>query len=228
MVQGQRQLGNLPQSLHLLDLLRRQGFGCVAVARVAEAEGEVARSRPDLILLDWMLPGRTGYEFARQLKRDKTTREIPIIMLTARAAEQDKVRGLDAGADDYVTKPFSMAELASRVNAVLRRAAPRRDDGVLALEGLTIDPDAHRVEVGGEALSLRPTEYRLLLFLATHAERVHSRSRLLDEVWGHDSYVDERTVDVHIRRLREALGPSGHARLIQTVRGAGYRLSTRD
>jgi len=208
--------------------LGRQGFHCVAVANAIEAEAEIARSPPDLLLLDWMLPGRSGLEFAKQLKRSRSTSEIPVIMLTARAAEQDKVQGLDAGADDYVTKPFSMAELASRINAVLRRAAPRDDSEILDVAGLTIDPEAYRVEAAGVPLALSPTEYRLLLFLATHPERVHSRARLLDQVWGQDAYVDERTVDVHIRRLRKALGASGHDRLIQTVRGAGYRLSARE
>ncbi len=214
--------------------LQRQGYRCSAVATAAEADASIASHRPDLILLDWMLPGRSGYEFARQLRLSSATADIPLIMITARASEADKVRGLDAGADDYITKPFSVAELASRVNAVLRRVARESRESresrseLIELEGLRIDAAAHRVEAGGASLSLSPTEYRLLLYLATHPERVHSRTTLLDQVWGRDAYVDERTVDVHIRRLRRALTPSGCDVLIQTVRGAGYRLSTRD
>ncbi len=208
--------------------LQRQGHRCSAVATAAEADASIASQRPDLILLDWMLPGRSGYEFARQLRLASATADIPLIMITARSSEADKVRGLDAGADDYITKPFSVAELASRVNAVLRRVARESPSELIELEGLRIDAAAHRVEAAGASLSLSPTEYRLLLYLATHPERVHSRTTLLDQVWGLDAYVDERTVDVHIRRLRRALTPSGCDRLIQTVRGAGYRLSTRD
>jgi two-component system phosphate regulon response regulator PhoB len=208
--------------------LGRMGYRCIPVADAADADAEIAASPPDLILLDWMLPGKSGFELARQLKQKQATREIPVIMLTARAAEQDKVRSLDAGADDYVTKPFSMAELGSRINAVLRRSAGRPDHDVVEIAGLRVDAEAHRVEAGGNTLALSPTEFRLLAFLVKHPERAHSRSKLLDQVWGDSRYVDERTVDVHIRRLRKALSPGGHDRLIQTVRGAGYRLSLRD
>lgn len=208
--------------------LQRLGYRCSAVATAGAADTSIAIEQPDLILLDWMLPGRSGFEFARQLKLSSVTSAIPLIMITARADEADKIRGLDAGADDYITKPFSVAELASRVNAVLRRAAQRAPSDLIEIEALHIDAAAHRVEAAGVPLSLSPTEYKLLLYLAAHPERVHSRSTLLDQVWGYDAYVDERTVDVHIRRLRRALTPSGCDRLIQTVRGAGYRLSTRD
>ncbi|HSH30048.1 MAG TPA: winged helix-turn-helix domain-containing protein, partial [Thiohalobacter sp.] len=163
----------------------------------------------------------------RRIKKDELSAAIPVIMLTARGEEEDKVRGLDAGADDYVTKPFSPRELVARIKAVLRRSRGEEADRVLEVEGLVLDPAGHRVSVGGEALEMGPTEFRLLHFFMTHPERVFSRSRLLDSVWGRNVYVEERTVDVHIRRLRKALSGHGHDRLIQTVRGAGYRFSTR-
>ena len=172
-----------------------------------------------------MLPGLSGIELARRLRGDKRTRTIPIIMLTARADEQDKLTGLDSGADDYITKPFSPRELNARVKAVLRRRAPQMTDDVVQVSSLKLDPATHRVTADGEQVHLGPTEFRLLHFLMTHAERVHSRTQLLDQVWGDHVFVEERTVDVHIRRLRKALEPSDHDRLIQTVRGAGYRLS---
>jgi len=180
---------------------------------------------PDLVLLDWMLPGLSGIELARRLRADKRTKSIPIIMLTARADEQDKLTGLDTGADDYITKPFSPRELNARVKAVLRRRAPQMTDDLVQVGTLKLDPATHRVSADAEQVHLGPTEFRLLHFLMTHAERVHSRTQLLDQVWGDHVFVEERTVDVHIRRLRKALEPSQHDNLIQTVRGAGYRLS---
>ncbi len=181
---------------------------------------------PDLILLDWMLPGMNGLEFARKLKSDTYTKNIPIIMLTARGEEYDKVRGLEVGADDYVTKPFSPRELNARIKAVLRRRAPQMTDDPIELNGLKLDPTTHRVTGNQKMIDLGPTEFRLLHFFMSNAERVHTRSQLLDKVWGDRVFVEDRTVDVHIRRLRNALSVSGHEELIQTVRGAGYRLSS--
>jgi len=172
-----------------------------------------------------MLPGLSGIDLCKRLRSDERYQPIPIIMLTARGEERDKVLGLDTGADDYLTKPFSPRELVSRIKAVLRRRAPQMTDEPVEINGLRLDPSSHRVSGGGRALELGPTEFRLLHFFMTHPERVYSRTQLLDQVWGDDVFVEERTVDVHIRRLGLALEPSGHAELIQTVRGAGYRLS---
>jgi two-component system phosphate regulon response regulator PhoB len=195
-------------------------------AKDAEQAGELVRhALPDLILLDWMLPGQSGASFARALRQDERTKQVPIIMLTARGQEQDKVAGLDAGADDYVTKPFSPRELLARIKAVLRRRAPELTDEPIEISGLKLDPATHRVSARGTQLDLGPTEFRLLHFLMAHPERVHSRTHLLDQVWGDHVFVEERTVDVHIRRLRKALEPTGHDRLIETVRGSGYRLA---
>ena len=194
---------------------------------VREAQSAIAERLPDLILLDWMLPGLSGIDYARRLKKDELTREIPVIMLTARAEEEDKIQGLDSGADDYITKPFSPRELVARIKAVMRRGSAGADDEVLEANGLHLDSASHRVSVGDTSLEIGPTEYRLLKFFMTHAERVYSRSQLLDRIWGSNVYVEERTVDVHIRRLRKALEPTRHDNLIQTVRGAGYRFSTR-
>ncbi len=180
---------------------------------------------PDLVVLDWMLPGMSGIEFARKLRADKRTQGVPLILLTARADERDKLQGLETGADDYLTKPFSPRELNARVKAVLRRRAPQVTDDAVEVSGLKIDPVSHRVSGNGATLTLGPTEFRLLHFLMTHAERVYSRTQLLDQVWGDHVFVEERTVDVHIRRLRKALEPTNHDRLIQTVRSAGYRFS---
>lgn len=185
----------------------------------------VREALPDVILLDWMLPGATGIELARRLRSEERTRDIPIIMLTARSDERDKVLGLETGADDYVTKPFSPRELLARIKAVLRRRAPQMTDDAVEIGGLTLDPATHRVLAGGGRVELGPTEFRLLHFLMTHPERVHSRAQLLDQVWGDHVFVEERTVDVHIRRLRKALEPTGLDGLVQTVRGSGYRLS---
>lgn len=186
----------------------------------------VREQLPDLIVLDWMLPGINGVEFARRLRSDKRTQAVPVIMLTARAEEQDKLVGLETGADDYITKPFSPRELNARVKAVLRRRSPQVTDDVVEVAGLQLDPASHRVTGDGGLLQLGPTEFRLLHFFMTHAERVYTRMQLLDHVWGDHVFVEERTVDVHIRRLRKALEPTGHDSLIQTVRSAGYRFST--
>ncbi len=180
---------------------------------------------PDVILLDWMLPGMSGVDLCRRLRSDERYQPIPIIMLTARGEERDKVLGLDTGADDYMTKPFSPRELVSRIKAVLRRRAPQMTDEPVETNGLRLDPVTHRVLGNGQPLELGPTEFRLLHFFMTHPERVYSRAQLLDQVWGDDVFVEERTVDVHIRRLRLALEPTGHAGLVQTVRGSGYRFS---
>ncbi|HRP97051.1 MAG TPA: phosphate regulon transcriptional regulator PhoB [Rhodocyclaceae bacterium] len=206
--------------------LSRAGHNVVRVADAESAQRLVREALPDLILLDWMLPGLSGIELAKRLRADERTRVIPIIMLTARGEEQDKVTGLETGADDYITKPFSPRELVARIKAVLRRRAPQVTDDAVEAGGLRIDPVAHRVQAGERALTLGPTEFRLLHFLMTHPERVHSRTQLLDHVWGDHVFVEERTVDVHIRRLRSALEASGHDELIQTVRGSGYRFST--
>jgi two-component system phosphate regulon response regulator PhoB len=192
-----------------------------------QALESIRDSLPDLVLLDWMLPGMSGVDFARRLRAEKRTRDVPIIFLTARSEERDKLAGLELGADDYVTKPFSPRELLARIKAVLRRRAPQSTDDAVEIGGLMLDPGSHRVSGDGIELDLGPTEFRLLHFLMTHAERVHSRAQLLDRVWGDHVFVEERTVDVHIRRLRQALSPSGHDRLVETVRGAGYRLTAR-
>ena len=198
------------------------------VIRAKDAEGAlgiVRNALPDLLLIDWMLPGMSGVALARQMRQEDRTKTIPIILLTARGAESDKVAGLEAGADDYVTKPFSPRELLARIKAVLRRRAPQMTDDPVEMGGLRLEPETHRVFGSKRTLELGPTEFRLLHFLMTHAERVHSRAQLLDHVWGDHVFVEERTVDVHIRRLRKALEPSGHDRLIETVRGSGYRLT---
>ncbi len=198
------------------------------VLRAASAENAmtlVKNALPDLILLDWMLPGASGVEFAKKLRADERTRGVPIIMLTARSDEQDKITGLETGADDYITKPFSPRELQARIKAVLRRRAPQMTDDAVDTNGLRLDPVTHRVHGHGEPIDLGPTEFRLLHFFMTHPERVHSRAQLLDQVWGDHVFVEERTVDVHIRRLRASLELTGHDRLIQTVRGSGYRFS---
>ncbi|MAL01342.1 phosphate regulon transcriptional regulator PhoB [Neopusillimonas maritima] len=192
-----------------------------------QAQTLIRAELPDLILLDWMLPGASGITLAKQLRSDERTRHVPVIMLTAKGAENDKIEGLEAGADDYITKPFSPKELMARIKAVLRRRAPQLTDDIIQIGTLVLDPTTHRVSGNGTALSIGPTEFRLLHFFMTHTERVFSRSQLLDQVWGDHVFVEERTVDVHIRRLRKALEPSGHENHIETVRGAGYRFAAR-
>lgn len=190
-----------------------------------QAQTLIRAELPDLILLDWMLPGASGITLAKQLRSDERTRQVPVIMLTAKGAENDKIEGLEAGADDYITKPFSPKELMARIKAVLRRRAPQLTDDLIQIGTLVLDPSTHRVSGNGTALSIGPTEFRLLHFFMTHTERVFSRSQLLDQVWGDHVFVEERTVDVHIRRLRKALEPGGHENHIETVRGAGYRFA---
>nr|WP_297457649.1 phosphate regulon transcriptional regulator PhoB [uncultured Halomonas sp.] len=190
------------------------------------AHAMVVDDQPDLLLLDWMMPGTSGIELARRLKREETTAELPIILLTAKSEEDNKILGLEAGADDYITKPFSPRELVARLKAVLRRTTPRGIEEAVEIDGLMLDPASHRVSSHGQALEIGPTEYRLLQFFMTHQERAYTRGQLLDQVWGGNVYVEERTVDVHIRRLRKALGES-HQHLIQTVRGTGYRFSAK-
>jgi two-component system phosphate regulon response regulator PhoB len=205
--------------------LKQAGHLPLRADNAEQALNLIANALPDLVLLDWMLPGLSGIEFARRLRADKRTRAIPIIMLTARSDEQDKLQGLETGADDYITKPFSPRELNARIKAVLRRRAPQMTDDTVQLGGLKLDPASHRVTGNGEPVDLGPTEFRLLHFLMTHAERVHSRTQLLDQVWGDHVFVEERTVDVHIRRLRKALEATELDGLVQTVRGTGYRFS---
>jgi two-component system phosphate regulon response regulator PhoB len=207
--------------------LSQENYECLEAADTTQAQAKILETIPDLLLLDWMLPGLSGVEYAHRLRAEKLTQDIPIIMLTARTEEEDKVRGLQSGVDDYITKPFSMRELMARIKALLRRAAPHNDDKTIEIAGLQLDPVTHRILVHGESIKLSPTEFRLLHFFMSHPENVHSRERLLNSVWGGGVYVEERTVDVHIRRLRKALTGSGHDCPIQTVRAAGYRFSAR-
>ena len=203
--------------------LRHAGFEPLHAPDAASARAQIDAALPDLVLLDWMLPDQSGIEIARKLRSDTRTREMPIIMLTARSAESDKLGGFDAGADDYVTKPFSPRELVARVRALLRRRAPEATDDPVEVAGLRLEPDTFRVIAEGAAIIMGPTEFRLLHYLMKNLDRVLSRGKLLDGVWGDHVFIEERTVDVHIRRLRLALQPSGHDRLIETVRGGGYR-----
>ncbi|UNK41403.1 phosphate regulon transcriptional regulator PhoB [Luteimonas sp. S4-F44] len=205
--------------------LRKGEFEPMHAGDAREAQSAIVDRVPDLILLDWMLPGTSGLELARRWRKDALTRDIPIIMLTARGEENDRVGGLEAGVDDYVVKPFSARELLARIRAVMRRARDDDEDGSVTVGTLRIDGAAHRVFASNEPVQIGPTEYRLLHFFMTHPERVYSRSQLLDHVWGGSVYVEERTVDVHIRRLRKTLEPSGLDGMVQTVRGAGYRFS---
>ncbi len=205
--------------------LERAGFRWLPAASVEEARTNLMDHSPNLILLDWMLPGVSGLDFARQLRRDESTRDLPIIMLTARDAEDDMIRSLESGVDDYLTKPFSTKELIARINTVLRRVGGHGDDAPITLGKITLDPASHRVKVGEEKLSLGPTEFRLLRYFMQHQDKVFRRDQLLDNVWGRSVYIDDRTVDVHIRRLRKALEPFDADGMIQTVRGTGYRFS---
>ena len=203
--------------------LRHNGMSPVWAEDGKRAQLEMDAELPDLILLDWMLPGESGVSLAKKWRQDPRTKQVPILMLTARSEENDKVQGLDAGADDYITKPFSTQELLARIRAVLRRRAPEQAGGAVTLGALTLDATTYRVSVDGQAIKLGPTEFKLLNHLMRHPERVHSRGQLLDKVWGDHVFIEERTVDVHVKRLREALGAAGS--MVQTVRGAGYRLS---
>ena len=207
--------------------LSHAGFSIVEAGDATQARKRITEQEPDLVLLDWMLPGMSGIDLARFFRKNDGTRRLPIIMLTAKSDEEDKLKGLETGADDYVTKPFSTKELIARINAVLRRSDPSGSDESLSLGGIQLDPTSHIVTASDKVCEMGPTEFRLLHFFMTHPERVYSRSQLLDFVWGDQVYVEERTVDVHIRRLRKALSESGCDSLIQTVRGAGYRFSVR-
>ncbi|WP_126456486.1 phosphate regulon transcriptional regulator PhoB [Sulfuriflexus mobilis] len=208
--------------------LSKFGYTVSEAADTREARESIKEQLPDLMLVDWMLPGESGVELVRQLKREDLTRDIPVIMVTARIEEDDRVKGLEVGADDYVCKPFSPKELNARIKAVLRRTQPQLSDEPVEVESLRIEPDSHRVFANDEALEIGPTEFRILHFFMTHPERVYSRAQILDLVWGNNVYIEERTVDVHIRRLRKVLAPGGHDNLVQTVRGAGYRFSVRN
>jgi len=205
--------------------LRHAGHEVTIAATAEQAQREIDAMLPDLVVLDWMLPGQSGLSLARQWRGDARTRELPIIMLTARSEESDKVAGLDAGADDYLSKPFSTNELMARIRAVLRRKAPEALDEAVDVAGLRLDPATRRVSKAECELKMGPTEFRLLHYLMTHPERVHSRAQLLDRVWGDHVFIEERTVDVHVKRLREALSPANCSAMIETVRGAGYRLT---
>ena len=205
--------------------LRRSGHQTVHAESVERAITLVDQAMPDLVLIDWMLPGASGVELVKKLRGDKRTKTIPIIMLTAKSEEGDKLMGLETGADDYVTKPFSPKELVARIKAVLRRRAPQLTEDIVETNGLRLDPATHRITVNDTPIQMGPSEFKLLHFFMTHTERVHTRSQLLDHVWGDHVFVEERTVDVHIRRLRQALEASGHDAYIQTVRGTGYRFS---
>ena len=208
--------------------LMKEGFDCTEATDTEQAREQIQSDRPGLILLDWMLPGMSGIDYARRLRSDPATRGIPIIMLTAKGEEEDKIRALDTGADDYITKPFSTKELLARIRAVLRRYATDASHGeqrTVEVDGLVLDTETYRVTARGNIIEISPTEFKLLYFFITHPERVYTRTQLLDHVWGQNVYVEERTVDVHIRRLRRTLEPFGFDRFIQTVRSVGYRFS---
>jgi two-component system phosphate regulon response regulator PhoB len=210
--------------------LELAGFRCLQAANAREAMGQILDCRPDLVLLDWMMPETSGYELLRRLRKDENCARLPVIMLTAKVEEGNRVQGLEGGADDYVSKPFSPRELIARIRALLRRTAPVEEQQPMELDGLRLDPLAHRVFADGRPVEMGPTEFRLLQFLMSHPDRAYSRAQLLDQVWGANVYIDERTVDVHVRRLRKALEPAAagtkdFGEFIQTVRGTGYRFS---
>lgn len=203
------------------------GFNCLQAENAQQAHAMIIDEHPDLVLLDWMMPGTSGIELIRRLQRDELTNNIPVIMLTAKAAEDNMIQGLEVGADDYITKPFSPRALIARINALLRRTEAELPEEPIEVDQLRFDPISHRVTIADQPVTMGPTEFRLLSFFLTHQERVYSRDQILDHVWGGNVYMDERTVDVHIRRLRKAISLEGHDRFIQTVRGAGYRFSTK-
>jgi two-component system phosphate regulon response regulator PhoB len=207
--------------------LEQNGFDIIEAGNYEEAIEQLVEPYPNLILLDWMFPGGGGIKYIKYLKSQPHSAAIPVVMLTARGEEEDKIKGLEVGADDYITKPFSPKELIARLNAVMRRSSPMTQDAVIDISGLQLDPVAHRVSASDTVIDVGPTEFKLLHFFMTHPERVYSREQLLDNVWGTNVYVEDRTVDVHIRRLRKALTPSEHDKYVQTVRGAGYRFSVR-
>jgi two-component system, OmpR family, phosphate regulon response regulator PhoB len=212
----------------LLMVLEQAGFVPIAVADAEEAQKALDDALPDLILLDWMLPGISGVEWARRLKKEPVYRELPIILLTARGEEEDTVKGLEIGADDYITKPFSPKELVARIRAVLRRSGKIQGQAQIVLGDLVMDTDQHRLSISNKQLEVSPTEFRLMHFFMTHPNKVYSRTQLLDQVWGRSVYIEERTIDVHIRRLRKILGEYDREDLVQTVRGFGYRFSLVD
>ncbi len=201
------------------------GFNCLQAENAGEAHAIIIDESPDVVLLDWMMPGTSGLELLRRLRRDELTATVPVIMLTAKAEEDNMIQGLDSGADDYIAKPFSPRELIARIRALLRRKDPHASDQPITVDQLVYDPVSHHASIAGLTIAMGPTEFRLLGFFLTHQERVYSRSQILDQVWGSNTYVDERTVDVHIKRLRNVLSVADQARFIQTVRGAGYRFS---
>lgn len=205
--------------------LSQEGFSCLEASDAHKAEALINKESPQLILLDWMMPGLSGVDFARKLRRQAETRDLPIIMLTAKTEEDNVIRGLESGADDYLTKPFSPRELIARIRALLRRSDKSQQDTVIQIGGLSLDTSSYRVQGNGETIELGPTEFKLLRFLMENPDRVFSREQVLNNVWGDNIYVEERTVDVHIRRLRKALEATGHDNMVQTVRGAGYRFS---
>ncbi|TLU65144.1 phosphate regulon transcriptional regulatory protein PhoB [Thalassotalea litorea] len=208
-------------------VLEQNGFNTIEAADYNEAKACLVDPLPDLVLLDWMLPGGSGIKIAKEMKQLDYTRKIPIIMLTARSDEDDKVKGFDVGVDDYVTKPFSPKELIARIKAVIRRVVPTALEELIEFKGLSLDPVSHRVAIDNKPIELGPTEFKMLHFFMTHPERVYSREQLLDNVWGTNVYVEDRTVDVHIRRLRKSISGDGHEEFVQTVRGAGYRFSSK-
>ncbi|NHB92640.1 phosphate regulon transcriptional regulator PhoB [Photorhabdus cinerea] len=208
-------------------VLEKNGYQPVEAEDYDSALACLSEPYPDLVLLDWMIPGGSGLQIIKQMKRDNNVRDIPVMMLTARGEEEDRVRGLDVGADDYITKPFSPKELVARVKAVLRRISPMMMEDIIEMDGLILDATSHRVTSQDQVLEMGPTEFKLLHFFMTHPERVYSREQLLNYVWGANVYVEDRTVDVHIRRLRKVLEIGGHDKMVQTVRGTGYRFSTR-
>jgi two-component system phosphate regulon response regulator PhoB len=212
----------------LMMVLEQAGFMPIAAADAEEAQKILEDRMPDLILLDWMLPGISGVEWARRLKKEPIYRDIPIIVLTARGEEEDKVRGLEIGADDYMTKPFSPRELVARIRAVLRRSGKIQGQAQITVGDLMLDTEQHRLSIGDRPLEVSPTEFRLMHFFMTHPDKVYSRTQLLDQVWGRSVYIEERTIDVHIRRLRKILEEYGREDLVQTVRGFGYRFSLMD
>jgi two-component system, OmpR family, phosphate regulon response regulator PhoB len=207
--------------------LEMADYNCLEASNAQDAHAIIVDNKPDLILLDWMMPGTSGIELTRRLKRDEVTSNIPIILITAKGEEDNKIQGLDIGADDYITKPFSPRELVARLKALLRRTSTLDSGQPIVVQGLCLDPSSHRVTINGQSVDMGPTEYRLLEFFLTHQERAYTRGQLLDHVWGGNVYVEERTVDVHIRRLRKALTLDQHEALVQTVRGTGYRFSTK-
>ena len=208
-------------------VIEQNGFNAIEAANYEQAKALLVDPLPDLVLLDWMLPGGSGLKIAREIKQQEYTKKIPIIMLTARSDEDDKVKGFEVGVDDYVTKPFSPKELIARIKAVIRRVAPTSLEEMIEFKGLTLDPASHRVKINNNPIDLGPTEFKMLHFFMTHPERVYSREQLLDNVWGTNVYVEDRTVDVHIRRLRKSITGQGHEEFVQTVRGAGYRFSSK-